>query len=233
MGKGIGLVRIGWLQAAENKYNQLLFTMILMFLTSPLRSQFGLAYGITSSLFLAMIMITVRTLGLRRRMIVIYQAVTILLFLALILPSFDPFSEVPNLSLRVLGVAGFSFFLGLPIIFISRDLFRRDSIDADTIKGGICVYILIGLFWALLYDLVFLLDSSAYTHEMNLLNDYIYFSFTTLTTLGYGDISPTNLFAQSLTNLEAIIGQMYPAILIARLVSLYGQNPSSKSDLSD
>lgn len=230
MGKSTGLTRMRWLRAAENKYNQLLFTLILMFLISPLHNNAGLAHVITASLFLATITITVRTLGLRRRLIVIYQAVAVLLFLTLILPALDPVSEAPTLGMRVFGDVGFSFYLGLPILFITRDLFRRNIVDADTIKGGVCVYILIGLFWAFLYDLVFVFDQSAYTLEMDLLNDAIYFSFTTLTTLGYGDISPTHRFARNLTNLEAIVGQMYPSILIARLVSLYGQDRSSRSD---
>ena len=47
------------------------------------------------------------------------------------------------------------------------------------------------------------------------------FSFTTLTTLGYGDITPNNAFAMILTNAEALVGQIYPAVVIAKLVSLY------------
>jgi hypothetical protein len=51
-----------------------------------------------------------------------------------------------------------------------------------------------------------------------------YFSFTTLTTLGYGDVSPVNSFAMMLANAEALIGQLYPAIVIAKLVSLYTED---------
>ena len=55
---------------------------------------------------------------------------------------------------------------------------------------------------------------------MSLPSDLVYFSFTTLTTLGYGDIMPVHPIARSLSNIEAIIGQVYPATLLARLVSL-------------
>ncbi len=51
-------------------------------------------------------------------------------------------------------------------------------------------------------------------------SDFIYFSFVTLTTVGYGDIAPVHPFARSLCNVEAVIGQLYPATLLARLVSL-------------
>ena len=50
---------------------------------------------------------------------------------------------------------------------------------------------------------------------------FLYFSFTTLTTVGYGDISPASDITRMLTNLEAIVGQMYPAIIISILVSIY------------
>lgn len=56
-------------------------------------------------------------------------------------------------------------------------------------------------------------------------SDLIYFSFTTLTTVGYGDIVPVDPVARSLSNIEAILGQLYPATLLARLVSL-GERPA-------
>ena len=59
---------------------------------------------------------------------------------------------------------------------------------------------------------------------------FYYFSITTLTTLGYGDITPMQLIARNLVMLEALTGQLYPAILLARLVSLHTQTRHSKKD---
>ena len=65
------------------------------------------------------------------------------------------------------------------------------------------------------------------TAHVSLPSDLVYFSFTTLTTLGYGDIMPVHPIARSLSNIEAIIGQVYPATLLARLVSLGGEQARS------
>jgi hypothetical protein len=80
-----------------------------------------------------------------------------------------------------------------------------------------------------LYTLVGALSPSSFSglriaDRTTLPSDLVYFSFSTLTSVGYGDIVPVHPFARSLTNVEAIIGQLYPATLLARLVSL-GQRP--------
>ena len=85
-------------------------------------------------------------------------------------------------------------------------------------------FFLIGIVWALLYSIVGTLDPQAFSHSgdtIDLFDSIFYFSFTTLTTLGYGDITPISDLARTLANLEAVVGTMYPAIYIARLVSLY------------
>jgi len=89
-------------------------------------------------------------------------------------------------------------------------------------EGAIVVYLLTALLFALLYHIIFLLQGqSAFSGLSNYeRSEFMYFSLTTLTTVGYGDITPVNQFARSLANLEALNGQLYPAILIARLVSL-------------
>ena len=97
------------------------------------------------------------------------------------------------------------------------------KVTEDTLKGGISIYLMIGILWYMFYELILLIDVDAFSIQIENLETYklVYFSYTTLTTLGYGDISPLNKLAMALANLEAIIGQMYPAIFIARLVTLY------------
>lgn len=143
---------------------------------------------------------------------------------------------------------GFSLYIALFITFIVlllQSLIRSDQVTADTIFGGICVYLLVGVLWMLFYSIVLLFNHQALefsdaiqAHRWNELsgngNDrfgslLMYFSFTTLTTLGYGDIFPVTPIARSLTNLEAIFGQLYPAIFLARLVSLQAVPPSKEN----
>jgi Ion channel len=119
-------------------------------------------------------------------------------------------------------------------IIVNRILSER-SVTADVMYGGVTVYVLMGFFWFLIYELIAVLDPAAY-RTVNKLGyfELLYFSFNTLTTLGYGDIVPINKFAQALCNLEAISGQMFPAIFISRLVSLYvvseSREPAPESD---
>ena len=100
-------------------------------------------------------------------------------------------------------------------IIVNRILSER-SVTADVMFGGVTVYMLMGFFWFLIYELIAVLDPTAY-RTVNKLGyfELLYFSFNTLTTLGYGDIVPINKFAQALCNLEAISGQMFPAIFIS------------------
>jgi|TARA_B110000091_G_scaffold94819_1_gene103450 hypothetical protein len=118
----------------------------------------------------------------------------------------------------------------LLIFFIStaqktaKQVLFTGEIDGNKILGAICLYLLMGLIWAILYTLMQLsfvgsfqhLDDS--TEWFTLFPDFIYFSFVTLTTLGFGDISPVQPVARFLVYLEAIIGQLYLAILVASLV---------------
>ena len=116
-------------------------------------------------------------------------------------------------------------FIGYIIVLILKHIFKQDDVTLETIYGAIVVYILIGLMWFFLYNLTEILHPESFTFAAELANDpkksLYYFSFVTLTTLGYGDISPVSGPARSLAMLEAIVGQMYLAVLIARLVGTH------------
>ena len=113
------------------------------------------------------------------------------------------------------------------VIVVARAVFAPGKVNFHRIVGAILLYLDIGLIFVALFCLVALLDPSAFT-GLPLLSDnllaiagnLIYFSFATLTSVGYGDIVPLHPFARSLANIEAIIGQLYPATLLARLVTL-------------
>lgn len=109
---------------------------------------------------------------------------------------------------------------------ILRQTFAAGPITVRRIEGAIAAYLLLGLIFASSYDLLHSLVPGAFLHHGILLADlpstgsYIFFSFVTLTTTGYGDIVPMHPVARSLAVLEAITGQLYLAVLLARLVSL-------------
>ena len=116
-----------------------------------------------------------------------------------------------------------SFFVSTAYKTAKQVLFTGE-IDGNKILGAICLYLLMGLIWAVLYTLL-QLDFPGSFHAMQhnsqwfmLFPDFVYFSFVTMTTLGFGDISPTLPVARFLVYLEAIVGQFYLAILVASLV---------------
>jgi voltage-gated potassium channel Kch len=100
--------------------------------------------------------------------------------------------------------------------------FAEGRITIHRVQGAIVVYLLVGFIFALLYDADCRLEGVMAFRGLDRFGrkDFMYFSLTTLTTVGYGDITPVFASARSLANLEALIGQLYPAVLIARLVSM-------------
>lgn len=105
---------------------------------------------------------------------------------------------------------------------ILKRTFSKGHITVNRVQGAIIVYLLSGFAFGLLYHSIYLINGqSAFKGLVNYHRaEFMYFSFTTLTTLGFGDIVPVNIFARLCSNLEALNGQLYPAILIARLISM-------------
>lgn len=116
-----------------------------------------------------------------------------------------------------------SFFISTAVKTAKQVLFTG-IIDGNKILGAICLYLLMGLIWALLYTLIQLDFPNSFNNMKEtdqwyvLFPDFVYFSFVTITTLGFGDISPTLPVARFLVYLEAVVGQFYLAILVASLV---------------
>jgi hypothetical protein len=108
-------------------------------------------------------------------------------------------------------------------LLLSRVL-REGPVTVRNIQGAIAAYLLFALVATSLLDGVLALDPGALRHtsgrEPPHTGDLIFFNLVTLTTVGYGDLIPASPWARSIANLEGLVGQLYPAILIARLVSL-------------
>ena len=218
-----------WQKSIQNKYSQLLTIIILLFLAAP-TLQGTLGEILISAVFLGTIIAIIRTFNLNKRFFFL------LLILAGTSFSLDIYAklygdfEVDKLFLVLVRVIN-SLFIFAALVTINRNIFSVKKVNADTIKGGIAVFFLIGLLWTLLYSIVFILDPNAFSlsgETLDELNSMFYFSFTTLTTLGYGDITPISSIARTLANLQAITGLMYPSIFIARLVGLYTADEMSE-----
>jgi Ion channel len=185
----------------------------------------------------------------------VFSKIAFLFFYYLLLTSSMPFLLKRNQKLIALGLVLFPFiFLLVEIFFITLWLqvltdifivlycvflgaiilirtFEKGRIDNRRVQGAIIVYLLTGLVFCLIYHSIFILNATKSFSGLvgSHRKEFLYFSLCTLTTDGYGDILPLTPFARSLSNLEALVGQLYPAVLIARLVSMefYYKQPQS------
>jgi hypothetical protein len=108
---------------------------------------------------------------------------------------------------------------------VTRAVFGRGRVTHHRITGAVLLYLLIALVFMLLFSFVGLSFDKAFSgltleYDSALASRLLYLSFITLTSTGYGDIVPVHPLARSLCSMEAIIGQLYPSILLARLVTL-------------
>ena len=131
-----------------------------------------------------------------------------------------------GIAFTYLSLSGYFIFLLLTISIAIRQVFHYGTANLNNIVGAICVYLLLGVIWSLVYAFLNLLVPGSFTGRItgtafNQLQDFMYYSFVTLTTLGYGDIVPITASARALATLEAIFGQFYIAILVAGLVAAY------------
>jgi Ion channel len=123
-------------------------------------------------------------------------------------------------------LSGALFTMGAMLVWVvARAVFSPGRVTYHRIIGAILVYLSVALTFVSLYSIVGLLVPNAFSgmsfeDSPALASKVIYFSFVTLTSTGYGDVFPVHPVARSLCNLETIIGQLYPATLLARLVSL-------------
>ena len=109
---------------------------------------------------------------------------------------------------------------GAPIV-IARSIVQRAVIDSHTVLGAICIYVIIGMLWTFLYSAIGAIDSRPFfvqTHNATTA-DYLYFSYITQTTVGYGDFTAAGGFGRAMAVLEALIGQIYLVTVVAVLVS--------------
>jgi hypothetical protein len=145
--------------------------------------------------------------------------------LTVVIRTMDGFLDFPWLTVTKLAMTSVCFALILCVV--ARMVYGEGEVTGNRIRGAIALYLLIAAFFASLYTLLETVSPGAfrfpdYWQKGRGIKDVLaYFSFVTMTTVGYGDVTAIDPFARSLAMFEALIGQLYPAILLARLVSLY------------
>ena len=146
---------------------------------------------------------------------------------AIILRWADKFSDTPGLAVWS-AAATLLFFVLLTGAMLNRVFSSEGRVTIHQIQGAVAVYLLVGLTWSILYQLCDLTLAGAFnlpaaTQHLDpesRQEEFTYFSFVTLTTLGYGDITAVHPITRMFVIFEALLGQLFPATLLARLVSL-------------
>ena len=116
-------------------------------------------------------------------------------------------------------------FLLFTVIVILSFIFRERVVTVNVIYGSIVVYLLIAIMWAFVYSVLYSIQPGSFKIGNDQIGIgrslFLYYSFVTITTLGYGDITPITAIANSFSFLEAVIGQLYLVVLVARLVGMH------------
>jgi hypothetical protein len=144
---------------------------------------------------------------------VIFVACAIYLFL-------EPLFVFPG-PIEALSAGLIILFLLFIPLRLSVYVLDQKAVDANTVFGALCAYLFLGLSWAVIYEILIHISPDAIYTPTDREPDFItwvYFSFTTLSTLGYGDIVPREYLARMLAILEALVGQIYLVVIVARLV---------------
>ena len=119
-------------------------------------------------------------------------------------------------------IAAFAFSC-VAIKFSVQEVFMKGSVDLNKIIGSVCIYLLLVIAWAIAYDFLELMTPGSFeglssTGGLSRFDEFTYYSLVTITTLGYGDITPANLLAGITAGLQATTGVFYTAVLVASLV---------------
>ncbi len=135
-------------------------------------------------------------------------------------------ANIPSAALQHSSNLALVGFLFVAIIYTLKQVAIGTGINANRLVGAVCVYLLLGVIWAMFYTLVEAASPGSFAgfspmEDRGWDSEWLYFSFVTMTTLGYGDILPVSPTARGLAYMQAVVGQFYIAVLVAGLVGAY------------
>lgn len=202
---------------------ELLAALGLLFLSAPLVQDLPGGDLVEAVLLTVVSVSAVLAVGGRRR--------TLVVALLLVMPTLvakwaNHFA--PGLFSPLVYLVAATLFFGFVVAHLVRFVFRATTVDANVLCAGLSGYLLLGLLWVPAYVAIARLNPAAFTVPAGTSLDgfsAFYFSFITLSTVGYGDIAPLSRPARTLAAMEAIAGLFYVTILISRLVAIYSSPP--------
>ncbi len=206
------MIQLLWSWTAPWRFTIILAAIVTVFVTATLVEQ--QTYSIFSPLRIASTLVVLSTVlastGRTRHLVAI-----ILLVLGWVVASWSSVDRTILIADAILVVILFYI-----VVLMTARLVRPHDVTLDDISGGVAVYLCLALAWAVSYRFLDGLSPDAFTATFQGdFNAALYFSLTTITTLGYGDIAPVMPFARLWATIEAAVGLLYVAILVSKLVS--------------
>lgn len=198
-------------------YPILLIVLLAIFVAQPWAAHSTLGTGLVRLTYIAIIIGALIVVSSRRWVVVCGIALVIT---GVVL---DQSAGASGGPIAALASACSLAALLLVIVTFLGDVIRHPRVTLGTISGSICVFVLIGISWMLMYSIADQLIAGAF-HGLSPKGDpqrpgeLFYFSFVTLTTLGYGDITPARPETMALATLEAVVGQLYLVVMVAAFV---------------
>lgn len=214
----------------KNRFFYLLLALLLFFLSNTFFMALETRYIL--NIFLALIVV-VSVFSIRHEKKYLFIGLGILGLLFLVFHFSSAFSHrdtVLNVIQTLLATIFFAVMAVTTLVYT----FDCDRITVNSFCGAVCAYLLIGLTWSYGFDLIFFLNHVAFQvahitlSANNVAPTFIYYSFVTLSTLGFGDITPVSYAAKTFSWFEAITGQIYLTVLMAQLVGLYISGKNKK-----
>jgi voltage-gated potassium channel len=217
---GKALLRSGLFRFSVRRF---LVALVLLLAATPIIEDLKEGAMLETGLATLVVCMGVLAIGARRR--------TLVLAVFLVVPAIGvnwAHHIWPDRHLVEAGMAFRLIFLVFVIANLLGFILRAPRVNSEVLCAGIASYLLLGVIWAIAYRLLAALNPEAFafsvppaaSHTMTRFNA-IYFSYITLTTVGYGDITPVSNVARMLALTEAMSGTLFVGMLIARLVSLY------------
>ena len=210
-------IRIGRYTVGHFRF--LLFTIVLLFVLRPFMEGYA-RIGLLTDIFFSLILLSGAHAFSRQTKAFFLAVVIAVPGLLLVAASYFFRSEPIDIAKRI----AFALFLATILVIVLSHIFREKEVSEDLITGAVCAYLLIGILWTFVFYFLELGREGSFSLAKNFREEvgtFLYFSFVTLTTVGYGDVVPVTDPARSLAVLEAVTGQLYLAITVARLVGVH------------
>lgn len=211
------------IKIARGNFFYLLFSLLLLLLVAPLFEGTFVGLMVLDIAYSAVLLAAVHAVSEKKHIFTLAVIIVLPVIAGRWVNYFIKHDSL-TLVIKSVTVVVFAFIICAVLSHVLRD----EEVTADKICGALSVYLLIGLTWGGLFAVIegirpqsFLIADVQGANIREMSTHFVYYSFVTLTTLGYGDITPLTSTAKAFSYVEAVIGQIYLAVLIARLVGLH------------